>query len=98
MVPDRIILSPTFRFESSIHREGKSLLHCFTTRKLFSNAAVLLPIPDTFITQPPKAPFSTTFVSPVTMPTFASMHACLMLAKILSKSVRSEEHTSELQS
>ncbi len=42
------------------------------------------------MTQPPRFPFSTTFVSPVTMLTCASLHACSMLSKILSRSARAK--------
>jgi hypothetical protein len=53
-----------------------------------SRAEVLLPIPEVFITQPPRLPFSTTFVSPVTICTEASRQVCFMLFRILSKSER----------
>src|SRR5512136_1805314 len=77
IVPDNMILSPTARLESSAQRVLSSR-YFLTTCKLLSREGVLLPIPETFIRQPPKLPFSTTFVSPVTTPTHASMQACLM--------------------
>ena len=53
---------------------------------LFSNSSVLSPIPDTFIIQPPSFPFSTTFVSPVTMFTFALIQVSLILLSIRLRS------------
>ena len=39
MVPERMILSPTRRLLSSVHLAVKSFRYCFTTARLFSNAA-----------------------------------------------------------